>query len=59
LPLIAAQSPREYNAWALRWLTRWASERPMATVDQAAEVAASLADLPTEPRSLKVLVELS
>ena len=49
LPLAASQ--RElYEAWALRWLARWATESPQATIDQAAEVAAALADLPGEPR---------
>jgi hypothetical protein len=41
LPLIAKESPREYDAWALRWLTRWASETGGATIEQAAEVAVS------------------
>jgi len=49
LPLIARESPREFDAWALRWLSRWISETPAATIDQAAEVAAQLADLPSEP----------
>jgi hypothetical protein len=53
LPLIARESPREYDAWALRWLTRWINEAGAPTMEQAAEVAASLAELPTEPRSLE------
>jgi hypothetical protein len=53
LPLIAQQSPKEYDAWALRWLARWASETATATVEQAAVLAASLADLPGEPAMLK------
>jgi hypothetical protein len=56
LPLIARESPREYDAWALRWLARWASETP-ATIERAAEVAASLADLPAEPIMLDRLLE--
>jgi hypothetical protein len=48
LPLIAQESPRDFDAWALRWLARWASETP-ATIEKAAEVAAALADLPSEP----------
>ena len=48
LPLIARESPREFDAWALRWLSRWISETP-ATIEQAAEVAAQLAHLPSEP----------
>jgi hypothetical protein len=53
LPLIAQQSPKEYDAWALRWLARWASESATATVEQAAVLAASLADLPSEPQMLE------
>jgi hypothetical protein len=53
LPLIAQQSPKEYDAWALRWLARWASETATATVEQAAVLAASLADLPAEPGMLE------
>lgn len=49
LPLVAQQSADEYDAWALRWLGRWASETGTATIAQAAEVASSLADLPGEP----------
>jgi hypothetical protein len=56
LPLIANESPTEYDAWALRWLARWASETGAATIEQAAEVAASLADLPSEPTLLDRLL---
>lgn len=56
LPLIAAASPGEYDAYALRWLARWVSETGTATIEQAAEVAASLADLPSEPAMLARLV---
>ncbi len=49
LPLIARESPAEYDAWSLRWLARWLSESPAPTIERAAEVAASLADLPAEP----------
>jgi hypothetical protein len=52
LPLIVRESPQEYDAWALRWLARWASENKAATIEQAAVVAASLADLPSEPTML-------
>lgn len=44
--------PREYDAWALRWLARSASEAGAVTIEQAAEIAASLADLPAEPTAL-------
>jgi hypothetical protein len=54
LPLIARESPREFDAWALRWLVRWASETP-ATIEQAAEVAAQLADLPSEPAAINTI----
>jgi hypothetical protein len=49
LPLIASESPQEYDAWALRWLARWIAEAPAPSIEQAAEVAASLADLASEP----------
>lgn len=55
LPLIAAASPAEYDAYALRWLARWAAETGTATIEQAAEVAASLADLPREPALMQAI----
>ena len=55
LPLIAAASPGEYDAYALRWLARWVAETGAATIEQAAEIAASLADLPVEPRMLEAI----
>jgi hypothetical protein len=55
LPLIAAASPREYDAYALRWLGRWVTETATATIEQAAEIAASLADLPVEPKMLAAI----
>jgi hypothetical protein len=55
LPLIAAASPGEYDAYALRWLARWVAETGTATIEQAAEIAASLADLPVEPRMLDAI----
>ena len=54
LPLIARESPREFDAWALRWLARWASETP-ASIERAAEVAAQLADLPSEAGMLDAI----
>jgi hypothetical protein len=56
LPLVARQSPREYDAYALRWLARWAHETAAATIDQAADVAEWLADLPTEPSAIEQLI---
>lgn len=55
LALAAAQRTSEYDRWALRWLKRWISETPAATIEQAAEIAASLADLPAEPTVLEEL----
>src|SRR5919108_3170212 len=40
-----------YDAWACRWLSRWLTEAS-PSIETAAEVAACLADLPTEPRAL-------
>ncbi len=53
LPLVAAQQPEHYDAWALRWLRRWIAEAPAPTIERAAEVAAQLADLPIEPTALE------
>jgi hypothetical protein len=58
LPLIARESPREYDAWALRWLARWASESA-GTAEQAAELTAALADLPSEPAAIEQLRRLA
>jgi hypothetical protein len=49
LPLVAVQRIDEYDGWTLRWLGRWINEAPGSTIDQAAELAAALADLPSEP----------
>jgi hypothetical protein len=45
LALIAAQRPRAYDAWALRWLGRWIAEARRPTIARAAELARALADL--------------
>ena len=55
LPLIARESPKEFDTWALRWLARWIAETPHATAERAAEVAAALADLPDEPSAADAL----
>ncbi len=55
LPLIARESPQEYDAWALRWLARWASENKAATIEQAAEGAGALAELPVEPSCFEAI----
>jgi hypothetical protein len=56
LPLVAAQELDAYDAWACRWLARWLGESHKATIDAAAELAATLAELPQEPGgSLEVI----
>jgi hypothetical protein len=55
LPLVVVQQLDSYDGWACRWLVRWLLENPGATIDQAAEVAGTLADLPTEPSTLETL----
>ncbi len=54
LPVVAAQEPDCYDAWALRWLARWATESP-GNIEQAVDVAASLAALPTEPEAIETI----
>jgi len=58
LPMIARESPVEYDAWALRWLARWIAETPAATIARAVEAAASLADLPGDPDAFETLRDL-
>jgi len=57
LPLIAAQRPDEFDVWALRWLERWCGElRGRASIDDAAELVAGLAEIPVDPeRALRVI----
>jgi hypothetical protein len=57
LPLAAAERP-DYDAWAARWLARWLSASHSPKIDTAAEIAASLADLPTEPQALDGILGL-
>jgi hypothetical protein len=57
LPLVIGQRLGEYDGWALRWLGRWVRETPGATIEQAAEIAGMLADLPTEPGTLQPIRE--
>jgi hypothetical protein len=59
LALCAAQQVDRYDAWALRWLARWATETPGATIDQALDVAAGLAALPVEPEAIEALRSVS
>jgi hypothetical protein len=49
LPLVADKRPQSYDAWARHWLMRWLSEGREPTIEAAADVAASLAELPSEP----------
>jgi len=58
LPLVAQQSPVEYDTWALRWLARWITETPAATIARALAAAVALADLPDDPDAFEVLREL-
>jgi hypothetical protein len=53
LPAVAAKRPDEFDAWALRWLTRWIGEAPTPTIGRAAEIACSLADAQREPIALE------
>ena len=58
LPLVAAQRPDEFDAWALRWLERWCGEpcTGRASIDDAAELVAGLAEIPVDPeRALRVI----
>jgi hypothetical protein len=43
------QQPEAFDHQTPRWLARWLGETPGATIEQAAELVASLADLPAEP----------
>lgn len=50
LPLVAQQRQELFDPWALRWLERWCErERERASVDDAAELAAALAEVPVDP----------
>jgi hypothetical protein len=57
LPLVAAQRPDAYDLWTLRWLERWCGElRGAASIDEASEVAAGLAEIPVDPeRALETI----
>jgi hypothetical protein len=57
LSLVAAERA-DYDSWACRWLTRWLGETPDASIALAAEVAATLADLPAEPQAVESIREL-
>ncbi|MGA2163529.1 MAG: hypothetical protein ABSH36_03580 [Solirubrobacteraceae bacterium] len=53
--MIAAASPSEFDAYAIRWLARWLSEAPAPTIDQAVDVATRLAELPIEPDVIEAI----
>jgi hypothetical protein len=55
LPLLAAD-PAGYNTWACRWLSRWLTETPAPTIEQAAEFAGCLESLASEPDTLGVIL---
>jgi hypothetical protein len=55
LPLAACQSD-SYDVWACRWLARWLSESGGPSIDHAADLAAALADLPSEPQALQTIL---
>jgi hypothetical protein len=55
--LVAAEGA-DYDLWACRWLARWLGETPTATIALAAEVAATLADLPAEPQAVEAIREV-
>jgi hypothetical protein len=52
LPVIALERGEQYDEWARRWLVRWITETPAATIGRAAEVACSLGDAQSEPLAL-------
>jgi hypothetical protein len=52
-----AAATDDFEAWARRWLARWLTEA-QPTMDQAADVAAALAELPAEPQALDGLLGL-
>jgi hypothetical protein len=49
---VASERSEQYDGWALRWLVRWITEIPGATIARAAELACSLADAHEEPLAL-------
>jgi hypothetical protein len=55
LVALVAERGDDYDLWACRWLARWLSETPETTISLAAEVAATLADLPAEPAGVEAI----
>jgi hypothetical protein len=60
LPLVATQRPEAFDIWSLRWLERWCAERrERATIEDAGELAAALAELAVDPeRALQTVAAL-
>jgi hypothetical protein len=60
LPLVAVQRPDAFDEWTLRWLERWCGdERGRASIDDAVELAAGLAELPVDPdRGLETIAAI-
>lgn len=60
LPLVALQRPDAFDLWTLRWLERWCAElRGLASIDEAAEVAGGLAEIPVDPeRALQTITAI-
>lgn len=55
LVALVAERGEDYDLWACRWLARWLRESPQTTIALAAEVAATLADLPSEPQGIEAI----
>jgi hypothetical protein len=58
LPLVASQKLEAYDQWSCHWLKRWLGEAGGVGIEQAAELAGALADLPSEPKALGVIREM-
>jgi hypothetical protein len=55
---VAVEQPQAFDVWAIRWLVRWLRESAAPSIERAAEIAASLADLPATPQSASVIAQL-
>jgi len=58
LALVAIQQHESYDRWACRWLARWLEEATGPTIDRAADVAAALAELPSEPQAFDAILRM-
>lgn len=56
--LVAAKGDPQYDLWACRWLARWLGETRQPSIALAAEVAATLADIPAEPQSVEAIRQI-